>query len=53
MVKTKAQQNKSANKNKYKISNPLDAIIKEIIDNNIIMYLENKYIKFNIDLNKY
>jgi hypothetical protein len=31
-VSTKAQQNKSANKNKYKISNPLDATIKEIKD---------------------
>ena len=29
-MSTKAQQNKSASKNKYKISNPLDATIKEI-----------------------
>ena len=39
-VSTKAQHNKSASKNKYKISNPLDATIKEINDKNKIIYLE-------------
>ncbi len=39
-VNTKAQHNKSANRNKYNISNPLDAIMKEIKDKNKIIYLE-------------
>ena len=37
---TKEQQNKSANKKRYKISKPFDAIIKEIKDKNTIIYLE-------------
>ena len=41
MVKTKAQQNKSANKKRYKISNPFEAIIKDIIERPKIIYLEN------------
>ena len=41
-MSTNAQQNKSANKNKYKISYPLDAIIKEIKDKNKIIYLDKK-----------
>ena len=40
-VKTKAQQNKSASKNKYKISYPFEATIKAITDKNIIKYLDN------------
>jgi hypothetical protein len=39
-VSTNAQQNKSASKNKYKISYPLDAMIKQIKDKNKIIYLE-------------
>ena len=39
-MSTKAQQNRSANKNKYKISYHLDAIIKEIKDKDKIIYLE-------------
>ena len=39
-MSTNAQQNRSANKNKYKISYPLDATIKEIKDKNKIIYLE-------------
>ena len=31
-MNTNAQQNKSANKNRYKISNPFEATIKTIID---------------------
>ena len=38
-MSTKAQQNKSASKNKYKISNPLDATIKEISDNGLTVLL--------------
>tara|TARA_B100000029_G_scaffold475222_1_gene518299 strand:- start:24 stop:155 length:132 start_codon:yes stop_codon:yes gene_type:complete len=41
MVKTAEQQNKSAIKNKYKILNPFDAIIKAIIDKKIIKILDN------------
>ena len=33
-MSTNAQQNKSASKNKYKISYPLDAMIKQIKDKN-------------------
>ena len=40
-VKTKAQQNKSASKNKYKISYPFEATIKVITDKKIIKYLDN------------
>ena len=40
-VSTNAQQNKSANKNKYKISKPFEAIKNEIKDNKIIKYLDN------------
>mgnify|MGYP007000239272 CR=1 len=39
-VNTNAQQNKSASKNKYKISKPLEAIAKEIKDNKTIKYLD-------------
>ena len=39
-MSTNAQQNKSASKNKYKISNPFDAIIKEIKDKNKIICLD-------------
>ena len=44
-MSTNAQQNKSANKNKYKISYPLDAIIKDIKDKNKIIYLDKLKIK--------
>ena len=40
MVITNAQQNKSASKNKYKISKPKDAITKDIIDKKTIIYFE-------------
>ena len=40
-MSTNAQQNKSANKNKYKTLNPLDAIIKAIIERAIMKYLED------------
>ena len=39
-MNTKAQQNKSANKNKYKTLNPFEAITKAIIDIIIIKYLD-------------
>ena len=39
-VITNAQQNKSANKNKYNISQPLDATLKVIIDKSMIKYLD-------------
>ena len=38
---TAAQQNRSANKNKYKILNPLEATKNEIKDNIIIICLDN------------
>ena len=40
-MKTNAQQNKSASKNKYKISNPFDATKKAINDKKIIKNLDN------------
>ena len=40
-MSTNAQQNKSANKNKYKTLNPFDAIKNEIVDMVIIKYLES------------
>jgi len=39
-VNTNAQQNKSASKNKYKISNPFDATPNAISDKNTIKYFE-------------
>ena len=41
MVNTAEQQNKSANKNKYKILRPLDATKNVIKDNRIIIYFDN------------
>ena len=40
-MRTAAQHNKSANKNKYKILRPFDAMTKAIIDKKIIKYLDN------------
>ena len=39
-VSTKAQQNKSASKNRYKILNPFEAIAKAIIESTTIKYFE-------------
>ena len=38
---TAAQHNKSANKNKYRILNPFEEIIKQIKDKMIIKNLDN------------
>ena len=40
MVNTNEQQNRSANKNRYKMSKPLDATINDMRDKNKIKYLE-------------
>ena len=39
-MNTNAQQNKSASKNRYKISNPFEATPNAINDKNIIKYFE-------------
>ena len=49
MLNTAEQQNKSANKNKYKILNPLEETIKVIKHNNMVTALEN-LIVFNLEL---
>ena len=40
-MRTAAQHNKSANKNKYKILRPFDAIAKAMMDKQKIKYLDN------------
>ena len=39
-MSTNAQQNKSANRNKYKTLNPFEAIAKATIDSTTIKYFE-------------
>ncbi len=49
-VSTKAQQNKSASKNRYKTLNPFEAIAKAIIESTTINILKDLKISFFIKI---